>query len=285
MRLIQFLQQGGLVNDPNKVQSIINKYGNGKSPFKASDYIQVSKNTGVPVELLLAQGIIESNLGTKGMAVRTHNVGNVGNNGNTGKTTNHGDWLNGLTNMANLLKNDYKAQSQQDIQRLVNNNFLRPTKGGRYAEESNYGSQVGKMINSFSNIKIDLSNTNTGENNAEQIEAYKPVMPNDIYKGLNDWGNFQAQAKKDPKLLDLFQNVDFKSQFEENTRMENERLKQEQVKSQVEHQNEQLQLALQEKQQQRQQILSMVPQAQSISSGQIKAQFKEGGKIKHLKNK
>lgn len=281
MRLIKFLQQGGLVNDPNKIQSIINKYGNGKSPFKASDYVEASKTTGVPVELLLAQGILESNLGTKGMAVRTHNVGNVGNNGNTGKTTNHGDWKNGLMNMAKLLKNDYKAQSMNDVQRLISNNFLRPTKGGRYAEESNYGQQVAKIINNISNTKFSVASPAENTQDDYAMDFKKPEIPKEMFQGLNDWDKFSSAAKKNPDLLNMF-SPDLRFQFEENTRLENERLRQEQRKSEVEYENQQIQLALQEKQQQREQILSMVPQAQSINSGQIKAMFEKGGTIRKM---
>ena len=143
------LKNHNLINNEAKVQAIINKFSNN-SPFSAKDFIEVSKNTGVPIELLLAQGIQESNLGTKGMAVRTKNIGNVGNNGNTGKTTYHNNWIDGLYKQANLLKTDYIANSYEDIDRLLNTNFLRPKKGGRYAEENNYAHAISKRLNEIS---------------------------------------------------------------------------------------------------------------------------------------
>ena len=143
------LKSHNLINNEAKVQAIINKFSNN-SPFSAKDFIEVSKNTGVPIELLLAQGIQESNLGTKGMAVRTKNIGNVGNNGNTGKTTYHNNWIDGLYKQANLLKTDYIANSYEDIDRLLNTNFLRPKKGGRYAEENNYAHAISKRLNEIS---------------------------------------------------------------------------------------------------------------------------------------
>jgi hypothetical protein len=287
MRLIEFLQQGGLVNDPNKIQSIINKYGNGKSPFKASDYIEVSKSTGVPVELLLAQGIAESNLGTAGRAVTTKNVGNVGNT-DSGAAEYRNSWLDGLYRQANLLRNEYKVTGLNDIQRLVSNNFKRPI-GGNYASASNYGTKVGNLINSFSNVKIDLSKTNYNPTTVEnvqtndsppQMQAFYQTLPDDMKKNLS-WDNFSTIAKSNPSILGVF-NVDTQKQFEENIRLENERQQQEQKKSEIEYENQQIQLALQEKQQQREQILSMIPQAQSINSGQIKPQFREGGKIRRM---
>lgn len=143
------LKNHNLINNEAKVQAIINKFSTN-SPFSAKDFIEVSKNTGVPIELLLAQGIQESNLGTKGMAVRTKNIGNVGNNGNTGKTTHHNNWIDGLYKQANLLKTDYIANSYEDIDRLLNTNFLRPKKGGRYAEENNYAYAISKRLNEIS---------------------------------------------------------------------------------------------------------------------------------------
>lgn len=143
------LKSHNLINNEAKVQAIINKFSNN-SPFSAKDFIEVAKNTGVPIELLLAQGIQESNLGTKGMAVRTKNIGNVGNNGNTGKTTHHDNWIDGLYKQANLLKTDYIANSYEDIDRLLNTNFLRPKKGGRYAEENNYAHAISKRLNEIS---------------------------------------------------------------------------------------------------------------------------------------
>lgn len=279
MRLIQFLQQGGLVNDPNKIQSIINKYGNGKSPFKASDYIEVSKSTGVPVELLLAQGIAESNLGTAGRAVRTKNVGNVGNT-DSGAAEYRNSWLDGLYRQATLLKNEYKVSGLSDVQRLVGNNFKRPI-GGNYASASDYGRKVGNLINSFSNAKIDLTNTNPETvDGVPQMQSFYQTLPDDMKKNIS-WDSFKTMAKSNPSVLGVF-NVDTQKQFEDNIRLENERLQQEQKKSEVEYENQQIQMALQAKQQEREQILSMIPQAQSVNSGQIKAMFKKGGKLRHM---
>lgn len=279
MRLKEFLQQGGLVSDPNKIQSIINKYGNGKSPFKASDYVEVSRQTGVPVELLLAQGIAESNLGTAGRAVRTKNVGNVGNT-DSGAAEYRESWKDGLYRQANLLKKEYKVTGFNDIQRLVSNNFKRPI-GGNYASAPDYGVKVGKLINSFSNVKLDTgpNNPNMSQRSSTGIEPFISQVPQDMYANLNDWDSFKKYAKKNPMILDTF-NVDTQTQFAENIRLENERALQEQNKLKVEQENQQIQLALQEKQRMREQILSMVPQAQSINSANIQAQFKKGGKIK-----
>jgi hypothetical protein len=278
MRLKEFLQQGGLIGDPNKIQSIINRYGNGKSPFKASDYIEVSNSTGVPIELLLAQGIAESSFGTAGRAVITKNVGNVGNT-DSGAAEYRDSWKDGLYRQANLLKKEYKVNDTSDVQRLIANNFKRPS-GGNYASAPDYGVKVGKLINSISNYKFDVNAPSSSNVTGDfTVEARQPTMPNEMFANLNDWNNFQQFAKKNPSILGVL-TPDLQKQFEETARLENERLKQEQVKSQVEAENERIQLALQEKQQQRAQILSMIPQSQSITYGDIKpSMMQKGGKI------
>lgn len=272
--LIQY-DNGGLIQNPSKVQSIINKYSGGRSPLTAKDYIEVSNRTKVPIELLLAQSILESNIGTKGMAVRTQNVGNVGNNGNTGKTTNHGGWRRGLDNMANLLKNDYHAQSEADIQRLINTNFLRPVKGGRYAEESDYGQNVAKLIKNISNINVNYSEKSPDIYSSEEYNSPPPDMSGymeKLSKGMDgEWYKNLPQNTRN-----IYQSTlptpDVHSIMLENARMESERIEQEAIKRSVEQENLQIQEALKIKEMERQNIISMIPQAQSIrsSGGQIK---------------
>ncbi|MDR1019040.1 MAG: glucosaminidase domain-containing protein [Lachnospiraceae bacterium] len=153
---------GGMTVD--RVQQVIDRYSGGKSPFSAMDYLDVSRATGVPVGLLLAQGIQESNLGTKGVAVRTRNVANVGNfNDTTGKETNNDTWKAGLYRQALLLKNEYGVNGESDVQRLFSNNFMRPA-GGYYATASDYGSKVGSLYSTITGNNIQSSNQSSTDN-------------------------------------------------------------------------------------------------------------------------
>lgn len=141
-----------LIQNPQKVSIIINNYSNGKSPLTANDYIKVSKDTGVPIDLLLAQGIQESNFGTKGRAVRTKNVGNVGNT-DSGAAEYKDSWLQGLYRQAILLKEEYGVQSTNDVQRLLNTRFKRP-KGGHYASDINYHYNISKILDDLHKISV-----------------------------------------------------------------------------------------------------------------------------------
>ena len=131
-------------NDPASVQKIIDKYSGGKAPLKAEDFIEVSQKYGVPLDLMLAQAIQESSIGTKGMATRSHNIFNVRNNGNTGRLTDQGSWKQGLENYAKLIRDEYTTDGKTvDVGTLLSTDFKRPKKGGFYAEEK--GEYTGKL--------------------------------------------------------------------------------------------------------------------------------------------
>lgn len=248
-------QQGGLTVE--RIQSVINKYGRGKSPFTAKDYLEVSKNTGVPVDLLLAQGIQESNLGTQGRAVRTRNVGNVGNTDNGAE--NHQDsWLNGLYREANLLKNEYKVSSAADVQRLISNDFIRPVKGGRYASASNYGSKVGNLLNTLHGKPIYNTGKKTAQNQTEnytQLQTYQPIpfIENTLPTQIQETGiNFYSLPS------------DTQNTIIENQKRQEELFAQQVEADELEKQNFAIEQALKQKQLERQKLLSSIPQAQYI---------------------
>lgn len=249
-------RNGGLT--PDKIQTIINKYGRGKSPFTANDYIEVSKNTGVPVDLLLAQGIQESNLGTQGRAVRTRNVGNVGNTDN-GAENHQNTWLSGLYRQADLLKKEYKVSSASDVQRLISNDFSRPIKGGKYASASNYGSKVGNLINTLYGKKVyDTSGKEVASKQTENYQyadSYQPIpyiqttLPGSSENNLIDFWSLPSSTQ---------------STIIENQKLQQEALSQKQVSDELEQRNALIEQALKQKQFERNQLLSSIPQAQYI---------------------
>jgi hypothetical protein len=125
------------------IQDFIDSKSNGKSPLSAKDYVEVAAKYDVPVDLLLAQGALESNFATKGMGVSTKNVGNVGNNGNTGKKTYMDSYRDGLEKMASLLSRRYRPKNN-DWNSLLGN-FVND-KGYRYAEEEGYEDAVSGLV-------------------------------------------------------------------------------------------------------------------------------------------
>ena len=143
MSSIPVYKDGGLTKE--NIQGIINKYSKGKSPLTAENYIKVSNETGVPIELLLVQGIQESNFGTAGRAVRTKNVGNVGNT-DDGSARNMNSWEDGLRAQANLLRKEYGATSMSAVRNLMSNGLVRPKEKARYASDSQYEKRLSGLL-------------------------------------------------------------------------------------------------------------------------------------------
>jgi len=165
-------------NDPASVQKIIDKYSGGKAPLKAEDFIEVSKKYGVPLDLMLAQAIQESSIGTKGMATRSHNIFNVRNNGNTGRLTDQGSWKQGLENYAKLIRDEYTTDGKTvDVGTLLSTDFKRPKKGGFYAEEK--GAYTGRLrtliqeINPNASYQYSSTSNNAGGDPGDEFKQFK----------------------------------------------------------------------------------------------------------------
>lgn len=122
-----------------KVQSVIDKYGRGKSPINAQQLIQASQKSGVPIDFMLVSGIQESNLGTAGRAVATRNIFNVGNtDGGDGKAAKrdkynefHDDWMSGINRFTSLITKQYFPGKKPTLDAFIANDFRRPD-GARY---------------------------------------------------------------------------------------------------------------------------------------------------------
>ena len=175
-----YLAEGGNLDpkDPASVQKIIDKYSGGKAPLKAEDFIEVSQKYGVPLDLMLAQAIQESSIGTKGMATRSHNIFNVRNNGNTGRLTDQGSWKQGLENYAKLIRDEYTTDGKTvDVGTLLSTDFKRPKKGGFYAEEK--GAYTGRLrtliqeINPNAGYQYSSTSNNAAGDPGDEFKQFK----------------------------------------------------------------------------------------------------------------
>lgn len=173
---MQMAEGGGIdPNDPKSVQAIIDKYSGGKAPLKAEDFIEVSKKYGVPLDLMLAQAIAESNIGTKGRAVKTNNIFNVGNT-DDGSNEYQKDWKAGLERYAKLIKDEYATDPNNiTTQGILNNDFVRPKRGGRYAT-AKYTLQVTKILNEINpgaNYTFSSTSNNAGGDPGDEFKQFK----------------------------------------------------------------------------------------------------------------
>lgn len=145
--------------DEAQIQSFIDAKSGGKSPITAKNVIDVSAKYNVPVELILAQGAMESNFGTKGRAARTNNIFNVGNvtAGDTMKkdspeqkaaSKSFDSWIDGLDAYASLISRRYAPDG--DWTQLLDN-FVND-EGNRYATAPGYEDSLKSMIEEFYNM-------------------------------------------------------------------------------------------------------------------------------------
>lgn len=189
-------------NDPKSVQAIIDKYSGGKAPLKAEDFIEVSQKYGVPLDLMLAQAIQESAIGTKGMATRSHNIFNVRNNGNTGRLTDQGSWKQGLENYAKLIRDEYTSDGRTvDVNTLLSTDFKRPKRGGYYAEEK--GEYTGALKRIISEINPDNAYTFSGKD--EGFKYKTTVFSRNDAKQLYDMARLDEEHP-----LNSTDNADFR---------------------------------------------------------------------------
>jgi len=150
--------------EESQIQSFIDAKSGGNAPITAKDIIDVSAKYNLPVELILAQGAMESNFGTKGRAARTNNIFNVGNvtSGDTMRkdspeqkaaSKEFDSWIEGLDAYASLMSRRYAPDG--DWTKLLDN-FVND-EGSRYATAPGYEESLKKMIDEFYNMTSEKS--------------------------------------------------------------------------------------------------------------------------------
>lgn len=128
--------------DPGKVQRVIDRWAHGKCPLNAQDFIDCTHRMGVMIDLMLAQGIQESALGTVGRRpLETKNIFDVG-NVDDGSNHTFGQWHDGLYAYAHLMATSYGCTAEE----VCGNNFLNKHNGGHYASDPNYPQEIWNLV-------------------------------------------------------------------------------------------------------------------------------------------
>lgn len=151
---------------------------------------------------------------------------------------------------------------------------IREYHGG--TKRKNWGPVNRKYINRVSNFMGKGTNyeSSTPQMQAPQMQAPDMSYYNDIIsemsKGRMDWTNPKVQEMYQ-KSPDFTQNVFKAGQTQQEMiraqQLQAERESQEAMKEKIEYENQQIQSTLIAKQQERQQVLSMIPQARSVTEG------------------
>jgi len=142
------------------VERVLAKYGNGPNspcPVKAETFISIASKYKVPLDLMLAQGIIESHLGTDSSdtrALRTKNIFNVG-NVDGGANQYESSWDRGVDTYASLMARGYftsqELSSGTTAEQAIARCIARVDSGDYYAST---GCQYAKQVEaSVSNIR------------------------------------------------------------------------------------------------------------------------------------
>jgi hypothetical protein len=134
----------------SKINEFINsvKVTNIDAPLIGQDYIDLSIQLRIPLELMLLQAAQESNFGTKGAATSTHNIFNILNitEGDTltpeeakrrGYRKDYGDWVVGVKAYANTIKS-YIPDDGDWLRLLDYDKFRRKDYNARYAADKDY---------------------------------------------------------------------------------------------------------------------------------------------------
>lgn len=104
------------------------------------------------------------------------------------------------------------------------------------------------------------------DNNIQNNSTVSTGLPSDM-KPV-EYNDMKSYLKSNPNVIQYF-NPEVQDEFYEQSKLENEKLQQDQLKSEAEYQNQQLQMMMQEKQKEKEQILSMIPQSNFVGSGNL----------------
>jgi hypothetical protein len=124
-----------ILKNPQKLaafRALMNRYSNGRPALPAEKFLELCDEYNFDPTLALAQAIQESNIGTQGRAVETHNIFNVG-NVNSGANNPQGDFETGMRTYLSLMTRRYGNNAEG----CINRSFMRTDGQGAYCTLDN----------------------------------------------------------------------------------------------------------------------------------------------------
>ncbi len=138
----------------SKVNTIFKKYGKSNVPVPAETFISLMKKDWIPLELWLAQAIIESNLWTSWWRpTKTKNMFNVGNVDNwSNKYMNtREEWIEKYTT---LIKEKYSNKNWLIITEDLLNNWFKNKDWKKYATDWEYTNKLSNIIKDIKEVIV-----------------------------------------------------------------------------------------------------------------------------------
>jgi flagellum-specific peptidoglycan hydrolase FlgJ len=138
----------------NEVDAYIKSQTN-RSKLDAKKVVEVCDSYDLDIKFLLAQGQLESQFGTKGIAVRTNSVFNIGTFDDGTILYRYKNPNHSLEPYAQLIKNKYAINGKTEYDLLKYKQF-KDARGKRYASARNYEKILSQIIKDISTkTKID----------------------------------------------------------------------------------------------------------------------------------
>jgi len=164
-------EEGLVVSNTNPpkeaIDNLLKKYN---SPMTADDFLYVSNQTGIGVDALLGQALLESSFGTKGKGARANNPLNWGND-DLGNIRTYGSYREGLLTAAQGLKEKFYFTTPEDF---IERGFK--GKYGIYATDPDYKTKYTNYINQVRK-DLGMSGIQTVVPGTQQQQVAVPTMP------------------------------------------------------------------------------------------------------------
>ena len=152
-----------------RLNRLLKKYN---APLTAKDFMDVSQQTGVSIDALVTQALIESHFGTKGRAVKTRNPLNYGND-DAGNNKFFSSFREGLLFAAQKLKEDFFFSTPEDF---INRGFM-----GRYGIYATDPAYKRKYQSALQRVRSEI-----GSNQPLSPTAPIPNVNNAAAQGLTN---------------------------------------------------------------------------------------------------
>lgn len=280
MRLIDFLKDGGNINPSENWEKLpLNGRINYIKNFLYQKGYNPNQTAAIIGNLLQENSTLNPNtknsIGATGIAQwlgdRKKKLMSNSNPYSIDTQLNHldnelkGDGWAGYKNLKNSF---FKGNNVEELTYTIRKGFERP--GEHEAMDSKRIKNAYMVLGQ--SVPEGYINNYSQQNTSQNYQpSYQYSIPQGAYQGLG-WESIKKEKEKNPQMFDN-SNQDLEKYFEETMKLEQEKLQQDQIKSQLEQQNKQIEAELLYKQEQRKQILSMVPQSQSVASGNINPKF------------
>jgi hypothetical protein len=157
---------------------------------KPSVIVDLCLEYNINITFVLAQGLLESHFGTKGMAIQTNSIFNVGTWDSKKVLCKYKDQNESIEPFLKLLTEDYLTR--RTLKQLLNDGGYKNKNGHRYAASPTYEASLrATMMSIYQETNIQTYQDIIDLNDAEILAFFGPVSTQKL-NGVTDIGNLTA---------------------------------------------------------------------------------------------